>query len=108
MNAIQSMVLLLYDNQLIWFIFQKLLDELNTNVQNVSAKAASNEIISRVNQVELAKLQKSEKLQKSSNNNGGLPSTPKVINNHLNWWEKKLIKKNLYFDCCDNLQICQL
>ena len=58
MNAIQSMVLLLYDNQLILFIFQKLLDELNTNVQNVSAKAASNEIISRENQVELAKLQK--------------------------------------------------
>lgn len=62
----------------------KLLDELNTNVQNVSAKAASNELISRENQAEIAKLQKSEKLQKSSNNNGGIPSTPKVINNNLN------------------------
>lgn len=62
----------------------KLLDELNTNVQNVSAKAASNELISRENQAELAKLQKTEKLQKSSNNNGGSPSTPKVINNNLN------------------------
>ena len=70
-----------------------MLDELNTNVQNVSAKAASNELISRENQAEIAKLQKSEKLQKSSNNNGGPPSTPKVINNNLNWWEKKLIKR---------------
>jgi len=38
----------------------KLLDELNTNVQNVSAKAASNEIISRNNQAEIEKLKKNQ------------------------------------------------
>jgi len=38
----------------------KLLDELNTNLQNVSAKAASNEIVSRNNQAEIAKLRSSD------------------------------------------------
>jgi len=50
----------------------KLLDELNTNLQNVSAKAASNEIVSRNNQAEIAKLRSSD------------ASLPTNVKNNLN------------------------
>ena len=36
--------------------FQELLENLNNDVQNVSAKAISNEVLSRNNQAEIAKL----------------------------------------------------
>merc|ERR1712018_940548 len=38
----------------------ELLETLNNNVQNISAKATSNEMLSRANQAEIAKLQKSK------------------------------------------------
>jgi len=53
----------------------KFLEDLNTNLQNVSVKAASNELVSRNNQAEIAKL-------RQSNNSGSLPNN--YDENHLN------------------------
>ena len=41
--------------------FQKLLEQINNDLQNVSAKAASNELVSHANQVTIAKLQNEAK-----------------------------------------------
>ena len=70
------LALLLWEILCLFFLFfQKFLNDLNTNLQNVSVKAASNELVSRNNQAEIAKL-------RQSNNSGSLPNNDDE--NHLN------------------------